>query len=238
MPLVPKLSAGYFAAPGMDLIDLFIGAEGTLGVITEAELRIAAAGAGLVPSFVTFPRRRVWPLVRPQTPGGIQADMGRQAGLGAGCVCDRAPRRQKPRPASRGSDRRAARPAARPRGAARPARHGRPASADGRQRRLRSVVVGGIGGKARLWPPSRISPRCSPPRTSSRRTIVAAPGDRAVVEKLYTLREAVPLAVNARIKRAQLTIDRRIEKTAGRHHRSVQLFDADARLLRRGVSAA
>ena len=40
MPDVPKRSAGYFAAPGMDLIDLFIGAEGTLGVIVEAELRV------------------------------------------------------------------------------------------------------------------------------------------------------------------------------------------------------
>ncbi|RMF25071.1 MAG: FAD-binding oxidoreductase, partial [Deltaproteobacteria bacterium] len=40
MPEVPKRSAGYFAAPGMDLIDLFIGSEGTLGVVTEIELRL------------------------------------------------------------------------------------------------------------------------------------------------------------------------------------------------------
>ena len=40
MPDVAKRSAGYFAEPEMDLIDLFIGSEGTLGVITEITLRV------------------------------------------------------------------------------------------------------------------------------------------------------------------------------------------------------
>src|SRR5262249_25093113 len=40
MPRVPKVSAGYFAEPDMDLIDLFIGSEGTLGVITDVTLRV------------------------------------------------------------------------------------------------------------------------------------------------------------------------------------------------------
>ena len=40
MPDVAKLSAGYFARPGMDLIDLFIGSEGTLGIVIEATLRV------------------------------------------------------------------------------------------------------------------------------------------------------------------------------------------------------
>ena len=40
MPDVVKLSAGYFARPGMDLIDLFIGSEGTLGIVTAATLRV------------------------------------------------------------------------------------------------------------------------------------------------------------------------------------------------------
>ena len=40
MPDVAKLSAGYYARPGMDLIDLFIGSEGTLGIVVEATLRV------------------------------------------------------------------------------------------------------------------------------------------------------------------------------------------------------
>jgi D-lactate dehydrogenase (cytochrome) len=40
LPRVPKHSAGYYAAPGMDPIDLLIGSEGTLGVIVEATLRV------------------------------------------------------------------------------------------------------------------------------------------------------------------------------------------------------
>ena len=40
MPDVPKVSAGYYAAPGMDLIDLFIGSEGTLAVITSVTFRV------------------------------------------------------------------------------------------------------------------------------------------------------------------------------------------------------
>ena len=38
LPDVPKHSAGYYAAPAMDPIDLFIGSEGTLGVIVGATL--------------------------------------------------------------------------------------------------------------------------------------------------------------------------------------------------------
>ena len=58
MPDVPKLSAGYFAQPGMDLIDLFIGSEGTLGVITEATLRVVPTRPAFCLAFVTFVSRR------------------------------------------------------------------------------------------------------------------------------------------------------------------------------------
>lgn len=45
VPDVPKCSAGYFLAPDMDLVDLFIGSEGTLGVIAEVVFRTAPAPA-------------------------------------------------------------------------------------------------------------------------------------------------------------------------------------------------
>lgn len=52
MPDVPKRSAGYFCAPGMDLVDLFVGSEGTLGVITEVTFRMAPVPAGVCRAFV------------------------------------------------------------------------------------------------------------------------------------------------------------------------------------------
>lgn len=36
-----KNTAGFYAAPGMDLIDLFIGSEGVLGAVTEVEIALA-----------------------------------------------------------------------------------------------------------------------------------------------------------------------------------------------------
>lgn len=40
MPGTTKHVAGYFATPGLDAVDLFVGAEGTLGVVTQVELRL------------------------------------------------------------------------------------------------------------------------------------------------------------------------------------------------------
>ena len=54
MPDVPKVSAGYFAAPGMDLIDLFIGSEGTLGIVVDVTLRVLEPRPGWCMAFVPF----------------------------------------------------------------------------------------------------------------------------------------------------------------------------------------
>lgn len=53
MPAV-KNAAGYYAKYGMDLIDLFIGQEGTLSVITEIEMGLVKKPAGIFSAFVFF----------------------------------------------------------------------------------------------------------------------------------------------------------------------------------------
>jgi len=49
-----KNAAGYFAAPGMDLVDLFVGSEGTLGVITEVEILLAQRPEGILSALAFF----------------------------------------------------------------------------------------------------------------------------------------------------------------------------------------
>lgn len=55
LPRTTKHSAGYRLAPGMDFLDLFIGSEGTLGVVTEAQLRLLPAPGDLLGGVVFFP---------------------------------------------------------------------------------------------------------------------------------------------------------------------------------------
>jgi D-lactate dehydrogenase (cytochrome) len=52
-----KNSAGYFMKKDMDLIDLFIGSEGTLGVITDIKLRVLDAPADIHAFMLPFPER-------------------------------------------------------------------------------------------------------------------------------------------------------------------------------------
>src|SRR5215213_1779163 len=53
-PATRKNASGYFIAPEMDAIDLFIGSEGTLGVICEIEVRLLPKPAGLLSGVVFF----------------------------------------------------------------------------------------------------------------------------------------------------------------------------------------
>jgi len=50
-----KNAAGYYAADGMDLVDLFIGAEGTLGVVTEVGVLLTRRPGGTLSALAFFP---------------------------------------------------------------------------------------------------------------------------------------------------------------------------------------
>jgi D-lactate dehydrogenase (cytochrome) len=191
MPTVAKLSAGYFAAPGMDLIDLFIGAEGTLGVIVDATLRVVARPAialALVPcrddaqavaltGALRNDARAAWRGDGPLDVAGVElmdtrslALVGDDAFAQAGTM----------------------RPAA---GTTLLLLHLElPDDADAALARLVDVLdSAGIDADPAL----------------------ALPGDDAAAARLLGLREAVPAAVNARVAAAQATTDAAIQKTAG-----------------------
>ncbi|MDQ3179229.1 MAG: FAD-binding oxidoreductase, partial [Acidobacteriota bacterium] len=53
-PNTRKNTSGYFSAKNLDAIDLFIGSEGTLGVITEIELKLLPKPKGFLSGIVFF----------------------------------------------------------------------------------------------------------------------------------------------------------------------------------------
>lgn len=53
-PDLKKISCGYFVREDMDLVDLFVGSEGTLGVVTEVELALAPRPAAIVMGLASF----------------------------------------------------------------------------------------------------------------------------------------------------------------------------------------
>jgi len=54
LPATRKNATGYFVAPEMDAVDLFIGSEGTLGVICEVEVKLLPKPEGLLSGVVFF----------------------------------------------------------------------------------------------------------------------------------------------------------------------------------------
>jgi D-lactate dehydrogenase (cytochrome) len=212
LPRVPKVSAGYFAAPGMDLIDLFIGSEGTLGVITEATLRVVASRPAVCLAFVPFNDR-------PTALGVVTrlrdaaAEAWRTADPhGPRCVGHRAHGPAFPRLAQRGRR--------------------RPPVWCSNSSRCRDCALDYAGAAAwhdRCRRVRRDRPRARTGGARHRLTRfcrvldeagvldaveIAVPGDHARAAQLVALREEVPAAVNARVGRAKHDVDSRIAKTA------------------------
>jgi D-lactate dehydrogenase (cytochrome) len=54
MPQVRKHASGYYVSRGMDVLDLFIGSEGTLGVVVEVEVKLLPKPEGILSGVVFF----------------------------------------------------------------------------------------------------------------------------------------------------------------------------------------
>jgi D-lactate dehydrogenase (cytochrome) len=202
MPEVAKLSAGYYAKPEMDLIDLFIGSEGTLGIIVEATL-----------SVIPRPRRTV---------ALIRCDGDPQAVAVTGALRSDAPARRSAsrvgRPASNAEleggsvsaieyvDARALR--AMPDESFMRAGVQRPT---GQSVLLMAQIEVDADEGAAFDRLQGVLDSCGVTDEAT----VATPDDERGAERLFELREAVPSSVNALVAAAKARAHPDIEKTAG-----------------------
>lgn len=191
MPDVAKLSAGYFARPGMDLIDLFIGSEGTLGFITDATLRVVPLPRRLVALITVASDARAVRLTaalrnKAESYGGATAALdvsaveymdSRSLALVPDDVFQRV-------------------------------NVARPPSGSGFL--LAQIEVDGNGDES-LEQLDEALTACGVDRDPD----VALPGDDRGAARLFALREGVPSSVNARIAAAKARLQQDVEKTAG-----------------------
>lgn len=241
MPATSKLSAGYFAAPGMDLIDLFIGSEGTLGVVTAATIAVGHPRPATCLIFTTLRDRAV--------ALGLVGELRERAQAawsagGPGGVDVRAIEHLDARSlALLREDGIAARVGIElDAGAAIALMIALDLPPETTAQQVYDALgrsgVSGASGDAVTDVAGLLEQH-----GAFDSAIVAPPGDVAAASRLLALREAVPIAVNQRVSRAQRVVDPRIEKTAGDvvvpfEHLSELLDIYEHELSRRGLDAA
>ena len=234
VPQVPKCSAGYFAAPDMDLIDLFVGSEGTLGVITRITFRTLPAPPHIV--FAWIPCRsesQGLSLVRELRDASIATRQSRTVNGIDACAIEHMDRRSLA--------------IVREDGAGMKYNVGIP---EGTQLALLVQLEIPAGDTASAF--DEIQRSLTEPALDGalarfcrlldaagglEDTELALPGDSHRAADFLAAREAVPSGVNRRIRQAKQSIDARIEKTAGD---MIVPFDRSAEMMdvyRRGFDA-
>jgi D-lactate dehydrogenase (cytochrome) len=213
MPQVAKRSAGYCAAADMDLIDLFIGSEGTLGVITQITFRTLSPAPNIVLAWIPCTgEAQGLALVKALRDASMATwQTGAPEGIDA-CAIEHMDRRSLEIVRQDGAD----------------IRHN-VSVPDGTELALLVQLELGAGTDAAeafeqiqgsLAGSGRDSALGSFCRVLDRAGVLAdaelaLPRDRRRAAELLAVREAVPAGVNQRISTAKRTIDARIEKTAG-----------------------
>jgi D-lactate dehydrogenase (cytochrome) len=239
-PQVPKVSAGYFAAPEMDLIDLFIGSEGTLGVISEVTLRLLADRRPTCLVLLPLPdRRRALVLVDALRRASLETwRTSDPLGIDVAAI-EHMDARSLALLREDGTDREL----------------GVPLSGNEAIALLITLEVPGVDQSIAFDQIARALDADAPDGRLTRfcrllaahadfdHAAIAVPGDAARTAQLLAFREAVPDAVNRRVGLAQQRVDARIEKTAADmivpFERLSELLDLyDAEFSRRGLDVA
>lgn len=200
MPRVVKVSAGYYAAPDMDLIDVFIGSEGTLGVIATVTFRTLSPIPTTALAFVPCPSEA--------QALALVADLRRELAVAA---IEHMDRRCLEILHEDGADR----------------RHDVRVPAGTALALLVQIELPPETTEAMAVDEIERSLDAQGPDTALSRvcrllhshgvfdnTEMALPGNVRRAEQLIALREAVPAGVNQRVGRAQQATDARIAKTA------------------------
>jgi D-lactate dehydrogenase (cytochrome) len=213
MPAVAKLSAGYYARPGMDLVDLFIASEGTLGVVTEVTLRVLPARPPTCLALVPFgDRDRGIEFARALREDARIAQLtGGSRGIDVSAIeymdgRSLALLREDAGGRADGVDI--------PAGAAVALLIALELPPGTTERDAFDQVVRLRDPDAPDTPLLRFCARLLAAGVFDD-VLITMPGDSRGAGRLIAFREAVPSAVNAAIGRAQASVDARIEKTAG-----------------------
>ena len=217
-PAVPKCSAGYVGGPGLDLVDLFVGAEGTLGLVTEVELRVLEDPPQLLVALVPVPddaaaleltaalrdaSRASWAATARGAPPGL--DVRAIESLDARCL---ALLREDGKDREHGVD---LPPGA---GGAVLVQVELPPDLDAGaafEAFAACPPVGGAGGEDGV---TRLLALLAA-RDLLDGVEVALPGDRPRAAQLFAVREAVPVAVNHRVEARKRAVDPGIHKVGG-----------------------
>lgn len=213
MPEVPKRSAGYFAAPGMDLIDLLVGSEGTLGIVVEATLRLVAERPNTCLALVPCPTEAgAVALVGRLRRESIETRRARDArGLDVSAI-EQMDRRCLQMLCEDGEDRKHA--VRFPDGTAMALLVQVELPREVTAERAFEQIAAATDPGAPDTPLIRFCRLLAEARVFDD-TEMAMPGDRGRAQQFFDLREAVPSAVKHRIGVAKQTVGASIEKTAG-----------------------